>query len=121
MLQFHWRTSLVSDLRYQSQTSTAIRLAELLLGVSEPPTLLHWVHLGIRDEDEDEPPTQPDSDYADDETCLLHDALGIICDQEGVTDHDHDNDAQSLLLPAAELSMILQELLLFDINLVSMN
>ncbi|KAI1782383.1 hypothetical protein LXA43DRAFT_1068847 [Ganoderma leucocontextum] len=85
-LQFHWRTPLVSDIRFQAQRNEATRLAQKLSGSAEPVTV-HWVHLSVPHEDEGEELYAPLIEEGDSEACLVHDVLEVIDNQELNRDH----------------------------------
>ncbi|KAI1788529.1 hypothetical protein LXA43DRAFT_894498 [Ganoderma leucocontextum] len=126
LLQFHWRTPLVSDVRFQAQTLEAIRLAEKLSGSAEPITF-HWVHVSIPHEFEDEALDAPQVDEGDSEACLAGDILEIICDQELDPDHVASDyrtcSHRGSVSPAAEsviIPTIEEELWMSDNNPVTL-
>ena len=110
-LPFLWRTSFVSNHRYESQTRTAVHLARLLSGVADADPL-QWVHFGFQEE----PSPDLDIEPFDDETCLLHNTLGVISDQEEASDHEVGDTRPS---DYESSSMVEQDLLLWDSNPVS--
>ncbi|OJT05167.1 hypothetical protein TRAPUB_3992 [Trametes pubescens] len=74
LLQMLWRTPLVSDLRFQSHTEEAARIARRLSGTGDPIPI-RWVHVPSFGDMEATNPYDPDSSAADEETVLAHDAL----------------------------------------------
>ena len=83
MRKHQWRTSLVSDLRFDSWTSKAVDLAWTLSGATEPipVNLMHVRLLGEAEDDifHDSDPSPP----ADEDNCLLNDALeAMLVDEE---------------------------------------
>ncbi|KAI1784327.1 hypothetical protein LXA43DRAFT_901841 [Ganoderma leucocontextum] len=91
LLQFQWRTTLVSDLRLKSQVSEATRLARKLSGAAEPLPL-HWVHVGFQDEFDDDPPGTTSAEQFDEETCLVHDALEFIYDRDDTENRETEQE-----------------------------
>lgn len=85
LLRFRWRTPLVSDIRFQSQTTQAIQTAERLSGTSSSVSM-HWVYLNVEEDEADEA-WQTDDPIADDESCLVHDTLECISELQATSDY----------------------------------
>ena len=120
LLQFQWRTTLVSDLRFKSQITEATRLARKVSGTAEPPPL-HWVHIGFPDESDDDTSNDTGLEQLDEQTCLVHDTLEFI-----YNDGDTNScEVDGLLGPLAALTssptmlLIERQLLVSDRNPVS--
>ncbi|KAI1790619.1 hypothetical protein LXA43DRAFT_882467 [Ganoderma leucocontextum] len=103
LLQFQWRTTLVSDLRLKSQVSEATRLARKLSGAAEPLPL-HWVHVSFQDECDDDPSWDATSaEQLDEETCLVHDALEFIYHRDDTENRDTERAFAGSTPPAMPL------------------
>ncbi|PIL33336.1 hypothetical protein GSI_04787 [Ganoderma sinense ZZ0214-1] len=85
LLQFRWRTPFVSNLRFQTQTSEALRLAEGLSG-SSATVPIRWVRLNFQhDLEEDE---GPPLEEVTEEACLAQDVLEVVSDHYS---RDHED------------------------------
>ena len=121
LLRHHWRTSFVSDNRFQSQISRATRLANQCSGVSDVVPI-HWVHVNIQQATEYDG-AEPESwdEEADCDACIVEDTYDAMLGEDGNYDDNPPNPCG--LVPDTETNLgqiIERDLWLFDINPVSM-
>ena len=122
LLQYHWRTPLASDTRFQSQTSRATRLANQYSGVSDVAPI-HWVYVNIQQATEYDG-SEPESwdEEADGEACIIEDTYDAMLGEDGNYEDSPSNPCG--LVPATvptDLRQVIErDLWLFDLNPVSM-
>ncbi|KAI1784417.1 hypothetical protein LXA43DRAFT_1066776 [Ganoderma leucocontextum] len=116
LLQHRWRTPLVSDLRFKSQTSEATRLANQHSGVSDVAPI-HWVHVNIQQAtEEDGSDAYSSGEEADDDACIIEDTYEAMFGE----DVEHCPNAYSPIPATVPVpdpgQMIERELWLSDVN-----
>ena len=111
MLKHRWRTPFVSDIRFQTQTLDATRLAVTYTGGADPMPV-HWVHVNVPHAAE-ENDTEDGAPEADEHACLLYDTFESIVD-------DADDDPSPALASPGNQSMIERDLWVYETNPVSL-
>ncbi|KAI0676695.1 hypothetical protein C8Q78DRAFT_960079 [Trametes maxima] len=100
LLQVRWRNPLVSDLRFESHTEEAPRIAARYTG-KEMSVPIRWVHIPFQDQPEEH--DRADSDIADEETIIARDALEELLDYN---DGDSDTKTMVSLPPVAHTQIV---------------
>lgn len=120
LFRFHWRNPLIPDLRFQSFTSEASRLAHSIAGTGEQAPL-NWVHVDVLPEAEEDT-IDSFEDSIDNETCLAQDVLEVLNyqdaddDKPSVDHSDYYADSRGLPSAATFAPMIERPLWLSDSN-----
>lgn len=121
--KYQWRTPLVSDLRFNTHTNEAIRLADTLSGASSPIPV-KWSHVRfLADAEDDVFHASEPSPETDGDVCLLSDTLEAMLVEE-TSNNQAGNDQDAITPPptnTAGKTMLHRELLMCDSNPVGGN